>query len=46
MAIIFLDNYRLSISAATATIVWASSLVNTVHAISRQQMSKYIGHKK
>ena len=29
MVIIFSDNYRLSIPAATATKVWASSLVNT-----------------
>jgi hypothetical protein len=33
MEIIFSDNYRLSIPADTATIVWASSLVTTVHAI-------------
>ena len=35
MVIIFSDNYRLSIPADTATIVWASSLMTTVHAISQ-----------
>ena len=35
MVIIFSDNYRLSIPADTATIVWASSLVTTVNAISQ-----------
>jgi len=35
MGNIFSDKYRLSISADTATIVWTSSLVTTVHAISQ-----------
>jgi hypothetical protein len=35
MGNIFSDNYRVSIPAETATILWASSLVNTVHAISQ-----------
>jgi len=35
MGNIFSDNYRLSIPADTTTIVWASSLVTTVHAISQ-----------
>jgi len=35
MVIIFSNNYRLLIPADTVTIVWASSLVNTVHAISQ-----------
>jgi len=39
MVIIFSDNYCLSIPAATATIVWATSLVTTVHAISQSGAS-------
>jgi hypothetical protein len=46
MVVIFSHNYRLSIIAATATIMWASSLVTTVRANSRQQMTKYIGQIK
>jgi len=35
MGNIFSENYGLTIPADTATIVWASSLVTTVHAISQ-----------
>jgi hypothetical protein len=39
MVNIFSDNYRLSIPADTATIVWAISLVTAVHGISQTAAS-------
>jgi hypothetical protein len=47
MIIIFSDNYRISIPADTAMMVWASSLVITVHEISQLAASVkiYWSHK-
>ena len=47
MVIIFSDNYRLSTSAATATIVWASSLVTTYSSCDQpaENVNIYWTHK-
>jgi hypothetical protein len=39
MVIIFSENYRLSLPAASPNIMWASSLVTTVHVISQPTAS-------
>jgi hypothetical protein len=47
MVNIFSDNYRLSIPADIATIVWANSLMTTVHAIRQSAaiVKMYWSHK-